>query len=445
MSSAYREAAGNTSAETAVSSPPAEVASPAIETKRLRFSLSGARSSQTFSPLRHRDYALLWSGAAIMSAGQWLQQITLSWLVYDMSGSAFQLGLINGLRTLPYLIIGLFSGTIADRMDRRLLMLLTQLYLVAITSVMAVLLVSGRSETWHLFVYSFASGAGWAFVWPVRQAVIPTLVPEKEMMSAMALMMSALNFTRLIGPAIGGILLATLGGGGNFTVQAVLYAAVILMIVTMRIPPVPQAESNRDKSVLGSTIEGLRYVKRNDLVMGLLVLMLVPMTLAMPYMSLLAIFAKDVYHIGETGLGILLSFGGLGSLVGTLALASAGNIKNKGLLMMLTLTGMGATLIMFSWAPWLPLAIVFLMLTSAFQVTFLTVNQAVLQASISDDMRGRIASLYMLQYGFIPLGTLAAGAMADFIGTPVAIAIMGATVTAIGLIALSRNRTLRQV
>ncbi len=436
MSSAYEEAQAAGSSDTSVTAPASTVA-------RRRFSPTAALNLQTFSSLRHRDFALLWTGAAIMSAGQWLQQITLSWLVFEMTGSAFYLGLINGLRTVPYLLIGLFSGTIADRMDRRLLMMITQTYLVATTAVVAVLLVTGTAELWHLLVFSLASGAGWAFVWPVRQAVIPTIVPREELLTANALMMSAMNLMRIIGPAVGGFLLVAFGGGGNFSVQVVLYASVIIMIAMMKVPPVPERSGPRP-SVMASTAEGLRYVRSKEILVTLLMLMVVPMTLAMPYMSLLAIFAGDVYDIGALGLGIMLSFGGIGSLIGTLGLASVGDVKRKGMTMAFCLAAMGIALILFSQAPWLALAIVFLMIVNMFQVTFVTLNQTVLQATITDDMRGRVASLHMLEYGLIPAGVFAAGGAADVIGAPNTISIMGGIVTLIALVTIWRARTLRR-
>jgi MFS transporter, DHA1 family, staphyloferrin A biosynthesis exporter len=395
---------------------------------------------RTFAALRYRDFALLWASLTITASGQWLQQITLSWLVFDMTGSALHLGTINGLRMLPFLFTSLFAGVLADRLDRRRLMMGTQFYLVLITLLMAVLLLSGRAALWHLYVFTFVSGLGWSFTMPVRSALVPVLVPRADLMNAIALSSATFNIARVIGPAIGGVLLATMGGGGNFLVQACLYAVVIGLVAMMRVPAVPAAESGQDArpNMWASLLEGLRYIRGNRLVVTLLLLSLVSMLVGMPYQSLLPMFAKDVHDIGSGGLGLLMACSGFGAIVGTLAIAGAGDFPYKGRVQLAALGATGVALALFSQTSWLPLALLFLMLVGGFQMVGMTLNQTLIQTSITDDMRGRVSSVHMLDAGLMPLGSLAAGALAQGLGAPATVTLMGALLACLAALALMR-------
>jgi MFS family permease len=398
---------------------------------------------KTFASLRHRDYRLLWLGTAVMSAGQWLQQVVLSWLIFEMTGSAFFLGLINGLRMLPFLFTSLVGGVLADRVDRRRLMLWTQAYIMLITLLMGLLFVSGRVQVWHLFVFTFISGAGWSLTMPVRQSIVPALVPRAELLNAVALSSAAFNITRTVGPAAGGFLLAAIGAGGTFFVQAALYAIVLLMLLALRVPPIAARSDGRAVSAWASLLEGFRYIRATPAVGTLLLLGLVPMLLGMPYQSLLPIFAADIYRIGPGGLGVLIGFAGLGSLLATLAVASGGDFPRKGLVQLLALASLGVTLLLYSQITWLPLALVVLIGVGAAQMGYSTLNQTQLQTITEDAMRGRVQSVYMLNVGLVPAGSFAAGATAALIGAPAALALMGASVTAIALLAIVRVKSLR--
>lgn len=400
---------------------------------------------QTFASLRHRDYRLLWLGTVVMSAGQWLQQIVLSWLVFDMTGSASLLGLINGLRFLPFLFTSLIGGVLADRTDRRRLMLWTQWYLLGCTLLMGLLLLSGRIAVWHLFVFTFVSGIGWSLAQPVRQSLVPSLVPRDDLLNAIALSSAAFNLTRTLGPAAGGLLLGVVGGGGTFLIQAALYAVVLAMTAAMRVPAQAASSGKPAGSAWESLRDGLRYVRRTPLVGSLLLLGLVPMLLGMPYQSLLPIFAADIYRIGPGGLGILTGVAGLGSLVATMVVAGAGDFRHKGLVQLLCLAAFGITLMLFSQASWLPLGLVVLVGVGAAQFGYNTLNQTQLQTVTADAMRGRVMSVYMLNVGLVPAGALGAGVLADLIGAPATLAIMGILITGIAGVALARIHGIRRL
>ncbi|MGE0539840.1 MAG: MFS transporter [Dehalococcoidia bacterium] len=400
---------------------------------------------KTFASLRHRDYRLLWVGTVVMSTGQWLQQVVLSWIVFEMTGSAFMLGLINGVRFLPFLFTSLIGGVLADRVDRRRLMLWTQWYIFAVTLIMGLLFLADRVAVWHLFVFTFVSGAGWSLTMPVRQSIVPALVPRSELLNAVALSSAAFNITRTVGPAIGGFLLAAIGGGGTFLVQAALYLVVVAMLAAMRVPPIAAPPGGRTLSAWGSMVEGFRYIRATPVVGMLLVLGLVPMLLGMPYQTLLPIFAADIYDIGPGGLGILIGFAGLGSFLATLAVASAGDFQRKGLMQLLSLGALGVTLVLYSQIAWLPLALLVLIGVGAAQMGYSTLNQTQLQTITTDAMRGRVQSVYMLNVGLVPAGSFAAGAIAALIGAPATVAIMGVLIAAVALLALVRVKSMREL
>jgi MFS family permease len=397
------------------------------------------------SSLRHRDYRLLWIGTAVMAAGQWLQQIALSWLVFDMTGSAAMLGLINGVRFLPFLFTSLIGGVLADRMDRRRLMLWTQWYVLAVTLAMGLLLLSGRAALWHLFAFTFISGVGWSLSQPVRQSVLPSLVPRADLLNAVAISSAAFNITRTVGPAIGGFMLAALGGGGTFLVQAVLYAVVLAMTAAMHIPPLAPATEGTGGSAWQSIKEGVRYVRATPIISTLLLLGLVPMLLGMPYQSLMPVFAADIYGIGPAGLGMLTGVAGLGSVLATVVVAGLGDFPRRGLVQLLCLAAFGVTLVLFSQTTWLPMALVMLVAVGAAQFGYNALNQTQLQTVIADHMRGRVMSLYMLNVGLVPAGSLVAGLLADHLGAPLTLSLMGALITGIALLALARADNIRRL
>lgn len=398
-----------------------------------------------FAALRHRDFALLWSAIIAMSAGQWLQQITLNWLVFEETGSAFLLGLINGCRMLPFLATSLISGVLADRFDRRRLLLGTQAYLFVTTLAMALLLLSGRVQVWHYFAFTLLSGVGWSFTGPLQQTLVPQLVPRADLLRAISLTSAAFNFTRMLGPALGGLLLLTAGGPGNFLIQAACYAAVLWPISRIRVPPAVTPAATAGDSIWQSTAAGLRYVAAQPLLRTVLLLALVPMTLGLvTYLGLLPIFAEDVYGIGAGGLGVLMAVSGLGSLVATLGMAYVGELRRKGRVLLGALLVTGLAMIGFGGVPWLGAAILFLIVAGGAQMLYMTLTMTILQTETADEMRGRVTSLFMLNNGLVPAFSFGAGALAGVIGAPLTVTLLGALISVIGVAALVRLGDLRR-
>lgn len=397
---------------------------------------------QTFRSLKHRNYRLLWFGTLFSSSGQWIQQVTLGWLAYDMTGSGAILGAVNGLRSLPLLFLGPFGGVAADRFDKKRLMFSTQMFLMVTAAIFATLIISGRLEVWHIFVFSILTGIGWAFNMPVRQSIVPNVVPRADMMNAMALNSAGFNVTRIVGPAMAGLMIAKIGAGENFYIQAAAYLGVAFMVMQLRLPEIPR--SNRG-SVRASLVEGARYVAKHPTLRMQMALALVPVVIALPYTALLPILAKDTLGKGAGGFGILMSAPGLGAVVATLVLASLSNVRRKGLLLLGAVFTLGISLILVSLSRSFILTTGLLVIVGAAQMAYMTTNQTVLQLSTPDEYRGRVMGIYMLNQGLLPFGSLFAGVMADVFTAPTAIAVMGATVAALAVLFFVRSSNIRDL
>jgi MFS family permease len=386
-----------------------------------------------FASLHHLDYRYLWTGTLMMSAGQWIQQVTLGWLLYDLTGNSMLLGALNGLRALPFLVTGPMAGVAADRMDRRKLLLQTQWVLIITAVLMGALVASPFLHVWHIFVFTLITGVAWTITEPVRMSMIPNVVPKEDLANAVALNSGGFNLMKVIGPALGGGLIAWFGAAENFFLQAIAYAGVLAMIYWMDIPP-HRAEAKRNSAV-ANLKEGFAYVWSTPAVLALMSLAYVPRIFAVPYQTLMPVFQKDVLKIGPEGLGLLMAAPGLGAVIAVLTMASLGNrIKRQGLLLVGSIIVLGAFLILFSQITWFPLALVALVLVGIFQMFFLASTATILQMIVPDELRGRVLSLYMLDRGFMPLGALFAGTTAHFIGAPLTVAAMGSIVILLTLI-----------
>jgi MFS family permease len=398
--------------------------------------IAPARTSriQTFASLRHRNYRLLWSSSIFSSSGQWIQQTTVGWLTYDVTGSAFLLGAINGFRSLPLLLLGPMGGVAADRVDRKRLMLFTQVFLVILTAIFATIVITGNAHFWNILVFTLLTGVAWAFMMPVRQSLVPNLVPREDIANAIALNSAGVNITRIVGPSLAGIMIAVISIGGNFYIQSLAYVGVSLMVLMIHVPPLTRAR--QDVSALKNLSEGAQYVWGRPSLRAQLSLGLIPPILCLPYTSMMPVFAQDVLHVGPEKFGLMMAVPGIGALLGTLTIATLGNVQRKGVILFLSLSGVGLSLIAFSLSRSFPLSLFLLMFVGACQMTYFTTNQTLIQLMTPDEFRGRVMGIFMLNQGLMPLGSLFAGALAEFAGAPFAIALMGASALVISATAL---------
>lgn len=414
------------------------IETPAIEpqSQRARF--------HTFSSLRHLDYRYLWSGTLMMSAGQWVQQVTLGWLLYDLTGNSMLLGALNGLRAVPFLVTGPMAGVAADRMDRRKLLLRTQWILIITALAMGTLVASPYLHVAHIFIFTLITGVAWSFTEPVRQSMIPSVVPKADLVNAIALNSGGFNLMKVIGPALGGALIALFGAAGNFFVQSIAYIGVLVMIYLMHIPKT--SSEARHSSAIANLKEGFAYIWSTPAILALLTLAYVPRIFAVPYQTLMPVFQKDVLKVGPDGLGMLMAAPGVGAVIAVLTLASLSNrLRRQGLFLVGSIVVLGLFLILFSQVRVFSLALLTLVIAGAFQMFFLASTATILQLLVPDELRGRVMSLYMLDRGFMPIGALFAGTAAHFIGAPSTVAVMGVIVIVLALFVAWRVPTIRSL
>jgi MFS transporter, DHA1 family, staphyloferrin A biosynthesis exporter len=398
----------------------------------------------TFSSLRHANFKYLWFGTLFMSGGQWIQQVTLGWLLYDLTGSSVLLGLLNGLRAVPFLIASPIAGVAADRLDRKKLILVTQYLLIVTAAAMGLLVVSGFLEVWHLFVFTLITGVTWAFVDPVRQTLVPALVPRADLMNAVALNSAAFNLTKVIAPSLGGALIVFSGAGGNFFVQSIAYLGVLVSIYWMSIPPTPPEA--RQSSAIANLKEGLLYVWSNPSVFALMTTALVPRIFAVPYQTLMPVFQKDVLKVGPEGLGVLLAAPGLGAMLAGLMLATLANrVRRQGVLLLVSLVSLGVAMNLFSWTTSFPLAILALIAVGSCQIFYMATTNTMLQVIVPDHLRGRVMSIYALDRGLMPVGALMAGVSAHVIGAPATVSYMGLVVILLAILVAWRAPVVRDI
>jgi MFS family permease len=380
----------------------------------------------TFTSLKNRHYRWFWLGMLASFIGIHLQLVARNWLVYEMTGSALVLGIVIAAWGLPILLLSLYGGAIADRVKKRDLLIVTQVANGVITLIIAILIHTDRIELWHLIAAAALTGIIFAFHVPARLAIIPELVQRREVLNAIALNSTGMNLSRFVGFAIGGALLGYIGVAGVYDVVVfcfLLSAALLFML--------PAAEKVRRRAVTSirvDLLEGLRYIYHSPHLRSLLAMAFVAIAFGLPYMNLMPVFAVDVFDVGEIGLGLLLGMAGLGSLIGSLIIASLGDFRRKGLLLIGLAFGFGAAVALFGLCGYYPLSLVLLIAVGLLGTGYLAVNNTMIQSSVPHAMLGRVMSIYVMTFAMMPLGTLPLGAITEAVGAPLAIGAGGVIV-----------------
>jgi MFS transporter, DHA1 family, staphyloferrin A biosynthesis exporter len=381
--------------------------------------------------LRHRNYRLLWIGNFVSNTGDWMDQIAFNWLVYQLTDSAIYLGLVNLARWLPILVFTLVGGVVADRWERRRLMFTTQAIAMVLALVLAVLDATGLIQIWMVLAIAAGRGIMMSFNQPAKQGLVSDLVPPHDLRNAIGLNSTQFNLTRIIGPAIGGLLIATVGIAGAFFLNGISFIAVLWSLSAMDIPP-RRAAGHR--SVLDDIKGGVNYVRTQPVLQGLLVLALLPVGLGLPYMTMLTVFARDVLDVGGTGLGLLTACSSIGAVLGALYVAAATNVR-RGWLMLAGIIIFGLALFGFALSPWVWFSALMLLVVGLSQQIYMTTNNTVVQEMVDDEYRGRVLSIVFLNRAMIPMGTMLAGFGTAAFGAPHTMAAMAAALVLTGLLA----------
>jgi MFS family permease len=386
----------------------------------------------TFRSLRHRDFRLIWLGTVLFSAGNWVQQVTLGWLVYDRTNNAFLVGAIWSARSLPFLFAGPIAGVFIDRVDRKRFLIVNQLLLAVLALWFAIMVATDQVAVWHMMLFSILGGIGFAIQNPLRQAVTANVVPKEDFLNAIALNSSAFNINRVVGPALAGVLITTVGAPVNFFIQAGCYGSVAIFSSLLSVRGGGGEEAKRKTSAMADMLEGLRYVASRRDITALMLLSMIPTFFIMPFtVQMMPVFAKDVLRQDADGLGWLLAMFGAGGLVGVLVLATIGNRPEHGRSQLVIGTLAAAFLIVISRTTSMAIALPFLFLQGVAQFTFMALNNTHMQTSIPDAMRGRVMGIYLMNVGVGPFGAMFAGAVAHGRGSETTMLIGGCS--AIGL------------
>jgi len=348
-----------------------------------------------------------------------MQIVANGWLVYQLTDSAFALGMVSAAVGLPLLLFSLLGGAVTDRAAKRNLIILSQSANGAVTLTIAVLVGTGYIQFWHLIVAAVVMGTGFIFIAPGRMALISELVKPRELLNAIALNASGTNMTRVVAPALAGALLAVIGTAGVFYVVVVFYAVSVLFM--LQIPRGVAPAARPGMSLWGGMVEGLQYLRHSPVMMLLLMMAFVPIVFGMPYQNLMPVYAVDVLGVGETGLGLLMSMTGAGALVGSLGVASLGDFKRKGLLLILVGLAFGVSLAIFGASRIYLLSLVILVVVGLANAAYMTLNNTMVQSSAPLEVRGRVMAIFMVTFALSPLGTLPIGYVAEVVGPTFAI------------------------
>jgi len=365
---------------------------------------------QTFSALRHKDYRYLWISSIFIGAGNGVQQIAMGWLVLQLTQSPFWVGTVLGIRALPILLVGPLAGVAVDRLDRKKLFLAAQLGLVIIAFLFALDVQLGKVTVIHTLIFSFLLGLDASLNNPVRQSLIVNTVAREDLTNAIALNNSGSAVVQSIAPLISGTLIAVLGVHGNFYVQSAAYLAVFCIILPMG-TPFREAFAEQT-SVRRNFTEGIRHIRSDRPLLLLIVLVFIPSLFIHSTQNLLAVFADVVLDGGPVILGLLGASMGVGAVVATIVIASLGNFQARGKLSMGSIILVTVALTFFGLSSHLVLSLVLIGILGFFNTAFRIANNALLQSRVPDALRGRITSIYNLDHGFQPVGSMLLGFLA---------------------------------
>ena len=395
---------------------------------------------RVFKAFQYRDFRLMWFGACTSSIGTWMQIVAQGWLIYRLSHSAFLLALDQFLAGIPIFLFSLIGGVVADRVERRKVLLGSQYVQMATAGILTILVALGLVHVWHILCLSFISGFAQAFGGPAYQALIPTLVEKEDMPNAIALNSIQFNVAVMVGPALAGQALAKLGEKWCFGLNAVSFLAPIisLLIIRARFLPVKTAES-----MFSSLKQGIQFARKQNSMEALIVLAFCMTALSMPMRTYIPVFVKDIFHRGPETYGNLLSLMGLGSIFGSLTIASAGNMQRKGSVALGALLCLGAGISGFALSKSVPLSGgIIILVGAAMMAVFATVNSLV-QLITTNEMRGRVMSVYNFAFrGGMPMGNLLSGWLVPMFTAPVVLGVNGLLLILLALYFLFVQRRL---
>lgn len=405
---------------------------------------------KVFEAMRHREYRLLWYGQIFASMGTWMDQVTRGWLIYELTDSALQLGLVRGIQAIPFLFLSPIAGSTADRYSRKFQVVASQFASGFLYVVTALLIFTGLIRPWHVYVTAFLMACVQVFLQPSRAAMISDTVPAKNLTNAFGLNAVVFNMARSTGPALAGVLISLLGIGASYGVQAVFFLLATVWTLQMRSgrPASRSTASNRvhEESFGQSIIEGWKFSWHQEEVrIGLLVVVFASLFM-IPFSTLLPVFARDLLHVGATGQGLLLTSMGVGALCSSLLIAAVGDRMPRGIFMLGGVTLYGVLVVIFSASPWFTLSTALMAVIGLCHVSSHALVQTIIQSYSLPEFRGRTMAIFHMTHVVLLLGGVLVGVMSALFGAPWAIASMSliGTLCMVGLYWLApRAREIR--
>ena len=378
---------------------------------------------RVFKAFHYRDFRLMWIGACTSSIGTWMQIVAQGWLIYRLTHSAFLLALDQFLGGIPIFLFTLIGGVVADRIERRKVLLASQYVQMTSAAILTVLVATGMVHVWHILCLSFVSGFAQAFGGPAYSALIPTLVDREDMPNAIALNSIQFNLAVTIGPALAGQALAKLGEKWCFGLNALSFLAPVIALLMIRTRFLPESTTD---SMFDSLKAGIKFVRKMGSMEALIVLAFCMTALSMPMRTYMPVFVKDIFHRGPEVYGNLLSLMGIGSIVGSLTVAGMGNIRRKGRFAIIMLMCLGAAIAAFALSKRLPFSYAALVVVGASMMMVFATVTSLVQLITTNEMRGRVMSVYNCAFrGGMPMGNLLSGWLVPVFTAPLVLSVNG--------------------
>ena len=414
--------------------------------------LSAPRSSSTLphpflqralAAFTYRDFRVLWFGAFASTVGTWMQKVAQSWLVFDLTASSFYLGLDDFLGQLPILLFTLIGGVIADRHDRRQLLIGSQYVQMSTAFTLAALVFWGQVTVWHILALSFLAGLAQAFGGPAYQSLIPSLVKKQDLPNAIALNSIQFNLARVFGPLLAGTALAAFGTAACFALNGLSFVLVILALLSLSVKHI--APVNR-KPILHELKGGLAYARSQPSIVALTVLAFITTFLGLPLLTFLPVFARDVFGGDMSVYSQMMACSGAGAVVAALVVAWLGRFPHMGLTLLVVQVIFGALIAAFALSRVFWLSNVLLFFAGGTLIVVFSMTASLVQLLVPDHLRGRVVSIYMVAFrGGMPLGSLAGGYAASLSSAPAVLAVNGALVATVALYFLVRSQGVREL
>ena len=405
-----------------------------------------------FRALSHRNYRLFWIGAFLSNCGTWMQAVAQGWLVLQLTNSAFWLGLDAFMATVPGFFLTLLGGVFADLVDRRRLLIYTQVVAGVAALALATLVWTGTVNRWMVLAFSFVTGCCMALASPSYLAMTFDLVGREDLANAVALNSTQFQLSRVVGPALAGVGFSLFGLAGCFYINGISFAAVVISLRMVRFDSsmhaagAPAHAVHDRRALWKDLIAGFRYVRNRPRVWSLLMISSVNSLFGAPYFSMIPIYARDIFHLGATGLAWLMGMAGAGAFCGAVLLTVMGDFRRKGWFVLGGSLFFGAGVTAFALSTNLQVSYIFLFCLGFAIVTSVAVTNTLLQKLVTDEMRGRVMSMFILSFiGTMPIGNIIAGAASHRFGAPPTLAVGGIVISLFAIAMIFFNRRLREL